>query len=251
MIRRLFGAARRAQPSYGSVPDGMRVYAIGDVHGRLDLLDDLLARIEEDAAGAAYELVLLGDLVDRGPDSAGVVERVRSLADGPIPTRVLIGNHEEIFLGMLDGDDAMVRLFCRVGGRETAFSYGLTQLEYDGLDFGGLMQRMVEAVPPEHRRFLAGLEDQIVIGDFAFVHAGVRPGVALAEQTQADLRWIRTSFLKHADPFEKMVVHGHTITDAVEFRPNRIGIDTGAYLSGKLTALGLEGDRHWIIQTGA
>lgn len=251
MIRKLFGAARRAQSSYGSVPDGVRAYAIGDVHGRLDLLDELLARIAADAGDTPYQLILLGDLVDRGPDSAGVVDRVRELVDGPIPTRVLIGNHEEILLATLDGDKDMVRLFCRAGGRETAFSYGLTQLEYDGLDFEGLAERMADAVPAEHRRFLGGLEDRIVLGDYAFVHAGIRPGVPLAEQAAADLRWIRTSFLKHPEPFEKIVVHGHTITEAVEFRPNRIGIDTGAYASGKLTALGLEGDRYWVLQTGA
>jgi len=250
MIRRLFGAARRAQRSYGSIPTGGRVYAIGDVHGRLDLLDDLLGRVAADAGDTPYELILLGDLVDRGPDSAGVVARAMSLVAGPVPTRVLAGNHEEILLGTLAGDAAMIRLFCRAGGRETAFSYGLTQLEYDGLDFEGLGRRMAEAVPADHRRFLEGLEDQLVRGDYAFVHAGIQPDVPLAEQAVSDLRWIRGAFLKHSDPFEKTVVHGHTITEEVEFRPNRIGIDTGAYQSGRLTALGLEDDRYWLIQTG-
>jgi len=227
------------------------VYAVGDVHGRLDLLDDLLARIEADAGDAAYELILLGDLVDRGPDSAGVVERVRLLAtDGTRPITVLAGNHEEIMLGALAGDPELIRLFCRVGGRETALSYGIAPAEYDALDYPGLAERLATLVPEAHRTFLAGLDDRIVRGDFAFVHAGVRPGVALAEQKVGDLRWIRNSFLDHGGSFGHVIVHGHTITDAPVFRPNRIGIDTGAFQSGILTALGLEGDRHWIVQTG-
>ena len=250
MLRRLLGATRRARPLYGSVPPGGRVYAIGDVHGRLDLLDELLTRIDAEAGDAARELIFLGDLVDRGPDSAGVVERVRRLAEGPVPVRTLAGNHEEILLGALDGDPEMLRLFCRFGGRETALSYGLTPAEYDAMDFEELGERLAEVVPAAHRAFLDGLDDQLVRGDYAFVHAGVRPGVPLAEQLPADLRWIRNSFLRHDEPFEKTVVHGHTITEDAEFRPNRIGIDTGAFQSGRLTALGLEDDRYWVVQTG-
>jgi len=249
MLRRLFGAARAARP-YGSVPPGRRVYAVGDVHGRLDLLDRLLDMVAADAGDAAYELILLGDLVDRGPNSADVVERVRVMAAAAEPpVTVLAGNHEEIMLGAIAGEAEMIRLFCRAGGRETALSYGLGPAAYDGMGFDELAAWLASNVPPAHRDFLTGLSDREVRGDYAFVHAGVRPGVPLAEQAVSDLRWIRNSFLNHAEPFEKTVVHGHSISEEVNYRPNRIGIDTGAFRSGKLTALGLEDDRYWLVQT--
>lgn len=250
MFRKLL-KPRASDPS-PSIPAGQRVYAIGDVHGRLDLLDDLLGRIDADAArrdAAATTLILLGDLIDRGPDSAGVVERCLALAASGRDVRLLLGNHEEVFLAAIDGDQNALRLFCRIGGRETALSYGLTPDVYDRADYGELAELLQHAVPPAHRSFLSAGTEMELIGDYAFVHAGVHPARPMGEQRGSDLRWIRDPFLDHRGKLEKMVVHGHTISAAAEFRPHRIGIDTGAYQSGRLTALALEGDRAWIIDT--
>jgi serine/threonine protein phosphatase 1 len=249
----LFKSKRAAVPR-DQVPAGVRAYAVGDIHGRLDLLDRLLERIDaDDAARGPAEtwLVFLGDLVDRGPDSAGVVDRLRRLAQAPggRTVRFLAGNHEEMFLDALAGDASTVRLFARVGGRETALSYGITPERYNMLEFEELAAELAALVPPEHVAFLRGFEGQVTLGDYAFVHAGIHPDRPLAIQKAADLRWIRDPFLRHRARFEKRIVHGHTITDEVEVLPNRIGIDTGAYLSGRLTALGLEGEEQWFLQT--
>lgn len=250
----MFNRLRRAvQPApKASVPDGVRVYAIGDVHGRLDLLDRLLAMIDDDNRGRAparRQIVFLGDLIDRGPDSAGVVERAMQLARALPDTRFLMGNHEEVFLKALGGDDRALRFLCRFGGRETILSYGLDEADYDRLSYEELMSVLLDLIPAEHRDFLGGFEDVVVMGDYAMVHAGIRPGVPLDAQTVGDLRWIREPFLSHAGPLDKVVVHGHTISAEVEFRPGRIGIDTGAYESGRLTALALEGGDRWTIIT--
>lgn len=234
------------------VPDGARVYAVGDIHGRLDLLDRLLDDIAADDArrGAARtEIVFLGDLVDRGPDSAGVVERLRGFASGPAPSRFLMGNHEEVFLRVLAGDAKAMRFFLRIGGRATVVSYGFDEVEYASLDFETLTERLIERVPASHVAFLSAFEEMIELGDYLFVHAGIRPGVDLAAQKASDLRWIREDFLDCRDDHGKLVVHGHSITDDVDLKPNRIGIDTGAFDSGRLTAIGLEGAERWFLST--
>lgn len=244
--------SRRAPPVRPTIPDGQRVYAIGDVHGCLDELNRLLAMIQADDAGrepAVTSLILLGDLIDRGPASAQVVERVRRLVAARPKVRCLMGNHEEVFLRAVDGEGRALRLFCRIGGRETALSYGMDAQAYERADHAELAAALAHLVPASHRAFLAGLENMIEIGGYAFVHAGVRPDRALDEQHATDLRWIRDGFLDHGRPLARMVVHGHTISDAVERRPHRIGIDTGAYATGRLTALGLEGAAHWTLQT--
>lgn len=254
MISKLF-KRRAAEPSMvPEIPPGERIYAIGDIHGRLDLLDDLLMQIGADNAArppAVTTLIFLGDLVDRGPDSAGVVERVRKLAASDVNVRVLMGNHEEVFLAAVQKDLPALRFCCRIGGRETVISYGISQEEYERLDYAELSERVTEVVPAEHIEFVAKFEDMIVVGDYAFVHAGIRPNVPLADQRLRDLRWIREPFLDHAGAFDAFVVHGHTILEDVDERPNRIGIDTGAYVTGKLTALGLEGTERWVLQTAA
>lgn len=251
MLKR-FLSSRRDAPPPPSIPEGERVYAIGDVHGRLDLLDILLDRIRRDDAErspARTTLIFLGDLVDRGPDSAGVVERVRSLHAEGWTVRCLLGNHEEMFLAALDGKRDAMRAFCRVGGRETAFSYGIPPADYEGMEHADLTMALLERVPEAHRTFIESLEDVIVIGDYAFVHAGIRPGVALDAQRTSDLRWIREPFLTHRGGFEKVIVHGHTITPEVDEARRRIGIDTGAYASGCLTALCLQGDSRTVFDT--
>ena len=253
-VRRLlqFVRDRQSTPASARVPDGRRIYAVGDIHGRLDLLDELLDRIEADSAGRGMAdtlVVFLGDLIDRGPDSRGVVERLMAFARGPLPARFLMGNHEEVFLKALGGDLRALRFLIRIGGRETILSYGVAEEEYRALDFPELIALMQSKVPPDHARFLGGFEAWVEAGDYLFVHAGIRPGVALDDQTGTDLRWIRDDFLRHRDGFGKIVVHGHSITDAVDVRANRIGIDTGAYASGRLTAIGLEGAERWFLST--
>lgn len=231
-----------------SVPAGQRVYAIGDIHGRLDLFDLLLDTIRDDPAArgpADTCLILLGDLIDRGPESCGVVERAMELAEGG-KLRVLAGNHEEMLLGSM-ADKETLRHFLRHGGKETLFSYGLTLEEYSTSNLESLHTRIPDLIPGAHVAFMRGMENQIAFGDYLFVHAGIRPGVPLDQQIVPDLRWIRREFLDHAEPHSHVVIHGHTITDDPVVRPNRIGIDTGAFASGRLTAIGLEGGDRWFL----
>ena len=252
MVLKLLRRAIEPAAPVTRVPDGVRVYAIGDIHGRLDLLDSLLFRIEADERAresAKTQLIFLGDLVDRGPDSAGVVQRALELKQSGRRVRFLMGNHEEVFLKALSGSIEALRFFLRIGGRATAISYGIAENDYDSLCFDGLSERLLALVPPEHVAFLESFEDQIRIGDYLFVHAGVRPRVPMEEQTGGDLRWIRSEFLDFRGDHGSMVVHGHTITEEVEERSNRIGIDTGAFASGRLTALGLEGSQRWYLST--
>ncbi|MDG2535759.1 metallophosphoesterase family protein [Sphingomonas sp. HITSZ_GF] len=250
MLSRFFSSKEAGRNAAPRVPDGQRVYAIGDIHGRFDLLKDLIGKIDADAGGQPYLLIFLGDLIDRGPQSADVVEYCRRLADERPAgsTRFLLGNHEEVFLLTLEGDTSAVKLFNRIGGRATAVSYGVSEPTYDSLDYAELLQAVSDAVPEQHARFLSSFEDVVEVGDYAFVHAGVRPGVPLTEQRVSDLRWIRDEFLNHRKRLDKIIVHGHTISDKVEVLPHRIGIDTGAYASGVLTAMGFEADRNWVLQ---
>ncbi|MDH4743002.1 serine/threonine protein phosphatase [Sphingomonas sp. CBMAI 2297] len=252
MLSKLFGKTRAHTTAPANGPTGERVYAIGDIHGRLDLLDELIERIfrdERERHGMPSTIIFLGDLIDRGPESAQVVERVMQF-ETQRPTRFLLGNHEEVFLKSLDGDLTALALFNRIGGRETALSYGISEEEYRKSDYPALANLLARAVPRSHIDFMNRFEDLIVLGDYAFVHAGVRPNEPLTRQRPSDLRWIRNEFLRHQTRLEKMIVHGHTISDDVEFGPHRIGIDTGAYMSGKLTAMGIEGSERWLLQTG-
>lgn len=251
-VQRLLDLVKRRAPRAHSVPDGRRVYAVGDIHGRRDLLDALLDAIGADNAGrgpAETLVVFLGDLVDRGPDSRGVVDRLIAYSQGPVAARFLMGNHEEVFLRAVAGDLKALKFLIRIGGRATILSYGIGEAEYQSLDFEGLAAALQERVPPEHIAFLSAFEEWVEAGDYLFVHAGLRPGVELGAQRASDLRWIRDDFLLHRESFGKLVVHGHSITSGVDLRPNRIGIDTGAYESGKLTAIGLEGAERWFLST--
>ena len=232
------------------MPPGERIYAVGDIHGRLDLFDALIAAIEADDASreaAMTTIVLLGDLVDRGPDSAGVIAAARDLA-ARRRVRILCGNHEEMFLRCFD-DLEILRAFLRYGGRETILSYPLDLAQWNAATLDEAQVMMRDVVPAADLDFIRSFEDCIVIGDYCFVHAGVRPDVVIEEQSLDDLRWIREPFLSHSGDYGFVVVHGHTITDEPVIRSNRIGIDTGAYASGRLTALGLEGDARWLLAT--
>jgi serine/threonine protein phosphatase 1 len=235
-----------------AVPPGTRYYVIGDIHGRLDLFDAMIAAIDVDSAQAASSetrIVLLGDLVDRGPDSAGVVARTR-VWQAHSNVRVLAGNHEEMFLAAFKKLEAL-RHFVKHGGRETILSYGLSKKQFASLTLEDLFERLPQIVPQSERDYIAAFETMIIAGDYAFVHAGIDPARPLADQKRSDLLWIRDRFLNHEGPLEKVVVHGHTIFDRVMDCGNRIGIDTGAFRSGVLTALVLEGDQRRILQASA
>ena len=199
---------------------------------------------------ASTTIVFLGDLVDRGPDSAAVVDRVLELRDEGRDVRCVMGNHEETFLAALDAKENAMRFFTRIGGQETILSYGVGEQDYLAADYAELEALFAARVPAAHRAFLESMESYVEIGDYLFVHAGIRPEVPLEEQSGTDLRWIRGRFLDHPGDHGRMVVHGHTITPQVDERANRIGIDTGAYRSDRLTALGLEGAQRWLLDTG-
>jgi serine/threonine protein phosphatase 1 len=249
-LRSLLGAARDAAVTPTGLPAGERVYAVGDIHGRADLLQDLIAQIDADdsARGPANTtVILLGDLVDRGPDSAGVITLARDWGTRRT-VRTLQGNHEEMFLAAFD-DENILRHFLRHGGRETLLSYPITRDEYQRTTLEELQVLMHERVSAPDIAFMRAMEDLIRIGDYVFVHAGIRPGTPLENQTVGDLRWIRAEFYDDPTPRDFAVVHGHTITPGPELHPHRIGIDTGAFASGQLTAIGLEGTGRWLLAT--
>lgn len=231
-----------------------RAYAIGDIHGRLDLLNDLLEAIDRDLASRDAKrtfLVFLGDLIDRGPNSAGVVERLRTYRPANATPIFLCGNHEEVLLRILAGERKILAQWLKFGGLECASSYGVdpdrlrTATEEEGIE---LLRRHI---PAAHIAFMESFADTFRFGDYLFVHAGIRPGVGIDQQSQTDLRWIREPFLSDSKEHGCVVVHGHTVVDAVEERKNRIGIDTGAYRSGILTALGIEERSRWFLATGS
>jgi serine/threonine protein phosphatase 1 len=252
-MRNLGRPKTKAHTRLPSVPAGKRYYVIGDVHGRLDLYEAMIRGIEQDdalATKAEARIVLLGDLVDRGPDSAGVIARTR-LWQQTRHVRVLAGNHEDMFLQSFERPEALHH-FLKHGGRETLLSYGLSTNMMRGAEtIEELFEALPQFVPAAEREYIASFEEMIVAGDYAFVHAGIDPDRPITEQKRTDLLWIRDRFLSHDGPLPKVVVHGHTIFERVMDCGNRIGIDTGAFRSGVLTALVLEGDQRRIIQARA
>jgi len=232
----------------------MRLYAIGDIHGRDDLLAQLLDLIAADAKGCAAKrkiLIFLGDYVDRGLQSREVLDRLTGDLIPGFERVFLKGNHEQALLQFL-GDAAFGRTWKYYGGLETLHSYGIKELTLsdDPKDFERARERFDEVLPKSHRRFLEMLPLSVEFGDYFFTHAGVRPGIALHRQIEEDLLWIRDDFLESGSSFGKMIVHGHTPKEEVVFRSNRIGVDTGAYMTGVLTALVLEGSARRLVQTG-
>ena len=241
---------RREQGPAGA--RGYRAYAVGDIHGRVDLLEHLLAKIHADLQHRPAPktlLVFVGDLVDRGPSSAQVIERLRCYRRDGVRPVFLLGNHEEVLLRIIAGDSSVVESWLKFGGLQCLQSYGVTLASIRGRSAEQVVEIVRASVPPEHVEFLESFADSCRFGDYLFVHAGIRPGVEVDQQSQADLRWIREPFLFDETDHGFVVVHGHTITDEVEERPNRIGIDTGAYRSGVLTALAIEGTERWLIDT--
>lgn len=231
-------------------PEGVRIYAIGDVHGRLDLIERMheliAAEIERDRP-ADWRVIHLGDLVDRGPASAGVLDLLARRSEEDPRILTVVGNHDLGFLDFLavpriDG------LFVNHGGVETARSYGVS---LDARDPGALAtgrSALEAAVPVHHRAFLAGLPYSLSFGDFFFCHAGIRPGVPLAEQSPEDLVWIRQAFHHAGELHPKVIVHGHTPNAEPEILANRVNVDTAAWQTGRLTALVIEGSEKRFIQ---
>jgi serine/threonine protein phosphatase 1 len=242
-------AERKTAPK---APPGLRIYAIGDIHGQIGLLDELHAAIEADAAGGTQlqsVIIYLGDYVDRGMYSRQVIDRL--IAGPPSGFRAvhLKGNHEEAVLDFLQ-DPTFGMQWRNFGGLETLYSYGIE-------DAGQLASPeafvragnfFAEQLPMPHLSFLNALKTSVTLGDYFFTHAGVRPGVPLGQQRDEDLLWIREEFLESGADFGKVVVHGHTPEAEPVLRANRIGVDTGAYMTGVLTCVVLEEDSQRFLQ---
>lgn len=239
-------------PSSAKV-DGQLVYAIGDVHGCYGLFRALLTKIAADAAATARGrrpiIIQLGDLIDRGPQAAQVVEAATWLQRrDDLEFQQLIGNHERAMLDFMDHPDADGWLM--FGGDATLRSYGVESptLDAPAAKFIGARDAMLQRMPASHLHCIEHAGSMVTIGDYAFVHAGVRPGVPLADQEEDALLWIGSEFTTSRVQFEKIVVHGHSIEDNATILPNRIGIDTGAYRSGLLTAVRIEDGDARLIQ---
>ena len=234
--------SRRDKPQR-RLPDGIRIYAVGDIHGRADLLQQIFAVIEVDQARSPIDRaieVYLGDYIDRGPQSGRtldlLIDRGRSRE-----AVFLKGNHESYFLEVL-GDPAKIESWRQFGGLQTLISYGIQPpLNPNAAEQVKLIRQLTEVMPGRHLEFLRSLKRSFTFGDFFFVHAGVRPGIPLKEQQESDLLWIRHEFLDSRKDFGKFIVHGHTPVPQPDFRPNRVNIDTGAYATGNLTLLRIQG----------
>jgi serine/threonine protein phosphatase 1 len=236
-----------------SLPQGVRIYAIGDIHGRLDLLNRLLSQVAEDITQFPTIrpiYVFLGDYIDRGASSRETVDRL--IEHGASHECIFLkGNHELIAVACLS-DRAKIDQWLRLGGMETLASYGIApELFANRKQAAGTQLAFHNALPPAHFRFFGNLQVSFSCGDYFFVHAGAKPHVPLSHQRESDLLWIRGEFLSSAYDFGKIIVHGHTPSLDIEVRPNRINIDTGAFATGRLTCLVLEGESLSLIDTAA
>ncbi len=234
-----------------SLPAELRIYAIGDIHGRLDLLSELLARISSDIAlrpTARPLYVFLGDYIDRGSASRETIDRL--IEHGKTHESIFLkGNHELIAIKCLS-DRGLFDQWLRLGGLETLVSYGVpAETLANGKQIAELQSAFHGALPQAHFRFFRDLKNSFECGDFFFAHAGVKPNVELSRQKENDLLWIRGEFLTSKDDFGKIIVHGHTPTREIEVGPNRINIDTGAFATGCLSCLVLEGQELSVIDT--
>jgi serine/threonine protein phosphatase 1 len=246
----MWRAAR--EPRWRSLPPGERVYAVGDIHGRADLLEEMLALIAAHAARSpsrSVTMIWLGDYVDRGPSSRAVIDLLIGSAGEPHRSVFLMGNHEEAMLRFLV-DPGAGRQWFSFGGLQTLGSYGVAVADSRARGFyDEARAALLAALPRPHRDFFESLKFSEVIGDFFFCHAGVRPGVALDAQDPQDLIWIRDEFLYWRHDFGKTIVHGHTPVHEPELRPNRVNVDTGAYATGCLTCAVIEGSEIGFLST--
>lgn len=238
----------------GKIPDGTVVYAIGDIHGRADLLHALEASIAEDADRRAADTVMvvyIGDYIDRGPHSAEVLASLVEKAEAGPGNVFLRGNHEQALLDFMDGDLEMGAAWMGFGGNATAASYGIDIAgNPEDLEFiETLKDQLSAAIPQEHWTFLRATKFSHHCGTYAFVHAGIRPGTPLAEQDPEDLLWVREPFLRSRRIHDQIIIHGHSVVPEVEFHENRIAIDTAAFATGTLSCLILQGDTREIMAT--
>ena len=251
MLSRLFPHRPARQPS--RTPADCVVWAVGDIHGRSDLADRLIQAIRADLHGSAATrkvVVFLGDHVDRGLDSRGVLDQLCNLAADPaLEVRFVRGNHEDRMEACLH-EPQVGPSWCDYGGRDTLASYGVSppSMRGDAEAWAEASRALSAALPESHHDLLARQEYSVSIGDYFFVHAGARPGVALAVQSPDDLMWIRQAFLEHAGLFEQVIVHGHTPAEVVHSDDRRIGVDTGAYATNVLSAVRLEGQTRVLMQ---
>lgn len=234
------------------LPAGVRIYAVGDIHGRLDLLKTLYKRIDEDRARNPVTHtveVFLGDYVDRGPNSAGVLQWFLTGPNRADKRVTLLGNHEFFLLEFLN-NASVLSSWGQYGGLETLHSYGLKfkmPLSEDDLD--RVQAELKVVIPAAHLQFMQNCQLSSTMGGYFFAHAGVNPAIALKDQVADDLLWIRDAFLEHHGPLEKVIVHGHTPSEEPEIEVFRIGVDTGAYITGRLTCAVLEGNDVRFIST--
>ena len=234
------------------IPAPYLAYAIGDVHGHLDLLEALLAKIDDDSTSfrdATVIKVLLGDYIDRGPASNGVIDRlIAENARTDQQVVALMGNHERALLDFIE-DPPYGANWMQFGGRSTLASYGLRPpaMALGPRPWADLRDALLTAMPPQHLAFIRNLSLYYQLGDIIFVHAGIRPGIPIAAQSPDDLLWIRDEFLNAWHPEDQLIVHGHTPAPEVRIGPGRLGIDTGAFATGILTAVRLHGaDRQFL-----
>ena len=253
MLESFFGINKKDRPGRESlVPEGKRVYAVGDIHGRPDLLIKLHEMIQADAATrpeAENIIVYLGDYVDRGHDSRGVLDILCHRPLIGFKSIHLMGNHEDFMVRFLE-EPKLGPPWIINGGNATLLSYGVSMQQiYNEAALKDARNRLMSRLPPPHWAFLHGLKTHHIEGDFLFVHAGVRPGVPTVEQSAQDMMWIRDDFLNSDAEHDHVVVHGHSINPKAEILDNRIGIDTGAYATGRLTCLILDGNKKDLINT--
>jgi serine/threonine protein phosphatase 1 len=244
-------ASEQAEVGSASVPEGTLVFAIGDVHGRADLLKTLLTFIggHSESGNAKTVVIGLGDYVDRGPDSAGAIDALCDFRrHNNIELVWLRGNHEAMFANFLEAPNRIGPEWLEQGGLETIRSYGC-DVGRRPYDFDKVRDDMARRLPIHHIRFLESLRSSLTIGDFFFCHAGVRPNIALTSQSERDLMWIRSGFADRDAPFAKVIIHGHTPVATPDVRTHRINIDTGAYLSGVLTCLAIDSKSIGFIQS--
>jgi len=227
-------------------------YVIGDIHGCYYELCELLRMIEADIkllGEGSKEIIFLGDLMDRGPQSMQVMEHLVNFNPDYADLIFLMGNHEEVFLNVLSGSEGALRSWFEFGGRECVRSYGVENLGEIHTNTESLLFRIQKKVPQKHIDFIKTFQDMYQFGSYLCVHAGIKPRVDINKQTSRDLRWIRSEFMKYTKPHPFIIVHGHTIVESAQVLPNRIAVDTGAYEGGPLTAVRLGPDGPHFLQT--